>query len=84
MAKARSVFAAHWFIASPAPQPYQAVQVQDRTRSARQGMCAPAEKIPTLAGDGKVLSNDFCSLPTPLIDVAIFLATDLNNMFRQR
>lgn len=44
---------------------------------------ASAEKIPVLAGDVKVLSNDFLSLPTPLIHVAISLATDLNNMFRQ-
>lgn len=44
---------------------------------------ASAEKIPVLAGNVKVLSNDFLSLPTPLIHVAIFLATDLNNMFRQ-
>lgn len=43
-----------------------------------------AQNNPALAGDIKVLSNDFPSLPAPfLIHVAIFLATDLNNMFRQ-
>lgn len=44
-----------------------------------------AEENPALAGDVKVLSNAFPPLPTPfLIHVAIFLAIDLNNMFRQR
>lgn len=44
-----------------------------------------AQNNPALAGDVKVLSNDFPPLPTPfLIHVAIFLAIDLNNMFRQR
>lgn len=37
--KARSVFAACWFIGSPAPQP------QDHTKSTRQWMCAPARLL---------------------------------------
>lgn len=43
-----------------------------------------AVKNPALAGDIEMLSNDFPPLPTLLlIHVAIFLATDPNNLFRQ-
>lgn len=70
----------HWQSSSPGTGPYQ----EHKTMNACSSQAfTPAEKILALAGDVKVLSNDFLSLPTPLIHVAIFLATDLNNMFRQ-
>lgn len=85
MIKARLLFAAFSFISSPATQSYRSVQGAQKTTNMISN-CASvlAEKNPALAGNVKVPSNDFPPLPTSfLIHAAIFLATDLNNMFRQ-
>lgn len=79
------MFAAVSSVSSLATHSYRSAQRALKTTNVISD-CASvlAEKNPALAGDVKVLSNNFPPLPTPsLIHVAIFLATDLNNMFRQ-
>lgn len=83
--KGKPLSAASSFISSPATHSYRSVWRAQKTMNVISD-CASvlAEKNPALAEDVKVLSNDFPPLPTPfLIHVAIFLAIDLNNMFRQ-